>query len=310
MSKEPIDMRDAFFDKLYDIAKNDRDVIFLTADMGAFSLVRFKKDLEKQYINVGVAEQNMVSVAAGLALSGKKVYIYSIVPFVTQRCYEQIKIDLSLMNIPVTIIGSGPGFSYNSDGPTHHASQDIANIRTLPNMTILSPSDSEMAKGFASLSYKHNGPTYIRLDKGKYPSLYKKKDYSQGFGFIKKGQNLTIITTGIIIHKVLHVCEELKKNSIEANIIDIYRLKPLNKKVLLKILKDSKNIVTVEESSIVGGLGSIISELLADNDLQIPLKRIGSPDEYCYLYSNRDCIHTKYGLDATGITENILGWIK
>ena len=174
MADEQVDMRDAFFDKLYDIAAKDKKVIFLTADMGAFSLERFKKNLKPQYFNVGVAEQNMVSVAAGLALSGKNVFIYSIVPFVTQRCYEQIKVDLSLMNLPVTIIGSGPGFSYNSDGPTHHALQDLAIIRALPNMTILSPSDSDMAEAFAMLSYKNKGPTYVRLDKGKYSSLYSK----------------------------------------------------------------------------------------------------------------------------------------
>ena len=116
------DIRDAFFDALYDIAREDRQVIFLTADMGARSLERFRKGLPKQYMNVGVAEQNMVSVAAGLALAGKRVFIYAIAPFATQRCYEQIKVDLSGMGLPVTVIGAGPGVAYHSDGPTHHAS--------------------------------------------------------------------------------------------------------------------------------------------------------------------------------------------
>lgn len=311
MTDEIADMRDAFFDKLYDIAKKDKSVIFLTADMGAFSLVRFKKDLKSQYINVGVAEQNMVSIAAGLALSGKKVFIYSIVPFATQRCYEQIKVDLSLMNLPVTIIGSGPGFSYNSDGPTHHALQDIAVIRALPNMTILSPSDSDMANAFATLSYKNKGPTYVRLDKGRYPALYPKNtDYSQGIGQVKKGKDLTIIATGIMVHKALEVADELGKKSIDAGVVDLYQTKPLNEKKLLNILKKTPRIVTIEESSIVGGLGSIISEFLVDNNLQIPMKRIGSPDKYCYIYGDREWIHSKYGLDVKSLSKNILRWMK
>ena len=128
-----IDTRDAFFFDLYNIARNDRQVVFLTADMGAYSLARFKKDLPKQYINVGVAEQNMVSVAAGLSLSGKKVFIYSITPFTTFRCFEQIKIDLSGMNLPVVIVGMGTGFTYSGDGPTHHAIHDLAVMRVLPD---------------------------------------------------------------------------------------------------------------------------------------------------------------------------------
>ena len=311
MKEAFVDMRDAFFDKLYDIAKKDKNVIFLTADMGAFSLERFKKDLKSQYFNVGVAEQNMVSIAAGLALSGKKVFIYSIVPFAVQRCYEQIKVDISLMNLPITIIGSGPGYSYNSDGPTHHASQDMANIRVLPNMTILSPSDSDMAKACAVISYKSDSPVYVRLDKGKYHSLYPKTyDYNEGIGDLKKGTDLTIISTGVVVHKVLEVAKELGKKSIDSGVVDLYRAKPLNEKKLLNILKNSKKVVTIEETTIVGGLGSIISEFLVDNNLQIPLKRIGSPDKYCYIYGDREYIHSKYGLDIKNITNNILKWVK
>ncbi|HCJ66263.1 MAG TPA: 1-deoxy-D-xylulose-5-phosphate synthase, partial [Elusimicrobia bacterium] len=118
MKLSDVDMRDAFFDEVYNIAKSDPNVIFLTADMGAYSLVRFKKELSNQFINVGIAEQNMVSIAAGFALGGKKVFIYSIIPFITLRCYEQIKVDLCCMNLPVTIIGVGVGLTYGSDGPT------------------------------------------------------------------------------------------------------------------------------------------------------------------------------------------------
>lgn len=161
-----IDIRDAFFDELYLIASKDKKVIFLTADMGAFGLERFKKDLPDQFINMGVAEQNTVSVAAGLALGGKKVFIYSIAAFITQRCYEQIKIDLCQMKLPVTIIGSGPGLSYGSDGPTHHAVSDVVIMSVLPDMTILTPRSLEEAERAVRMAYESKTPVYIRLGKG------------------------------------------------------------------------------------------------------------------------------------------------
>ena len=136
-----IDIRDSFFDALYDIASKDSDVILLVADMGAFSLERFREDLPTQYINVGIAEQNLVNVATGLALDGKKVFVYAIASFVTQRCYEQLKVNLSGMNLPIVVVAMGPGITYSSDGLTHFATQDIANIRALPNFKILSISD-------------------------------------------------------------------------------------------------------------------------------------------------------------------------
>ena len=174
-----VDIRDAFFDELYAIAVEDGNVMFLTADMGAFSLAKFKEDLPEQYINVGVAEQILVSVAAGLALGGKRVFIYAMAAFITQRCYEQIKIDLCQMRLPVTIIGSGPGLTYGSEGPTHHAVNDIAIMKVLPEMMIITPRDPEEAKEAARIAYDNQTPVYIRLAKGKLPAVYGKyRDFS------------------------------------------------------------------------------------------------------------------------------------
>lgn len=174
-----MDIRDAFFGELYKIASKDKNVVFLTADMGAFALNKFKGDLPKQFINVGVAEQNLISVAAGLALGGKKVFAYSIAAFITYRCYEQIKVDLCQMGLPVTIIGAGPGLTYGSDGPTHHAIYDIAIMRVLPQMTILTPTSPEKAKKAARIAYDSQTPMYIRLAKGKLPTVYGKyRDFS------------------------------------------------------------------------------------------------------------------------------------
>lgn len=307
--RSDIDIRDAFFNEVYAIALKDPNVIFLTADMGAFSLNAFKKDLSSQYINVGVAEQNLVSIAAGLALGGKKVFIYSIAPFVTQRCYEQIKIDLSCMRLPVTIIGSGPGITYSSDGPTHHAIQDVAIMRALPEMTILNPSDPATATAAARISYKNDGPVYIRIDKGKLPLLYdNEEDFSDGLALLKKGRDLMIIATGIIVHQAFKVVDELAKHSIDAGIIDLYRIKPINEKLLLSVIEKSNRIVTLEEHSIIGGIGSAICEILVDRGKVLPLKRIAIADKNCVGYGDREWMHSFYGLDVNSITKTILDW--
>ncbi len=309
MKVADIDIRDAFFDEVYAIASKDHNVMFLTADMGAFSLIRFKADLSSQYINVGVAEQNLVSIAAGLALGGKKVFIYTIASFVTQRCYEQIKIDLCCMRLPVTIIGVGAGITYSSDGPTHHAIQDIAIMRALPEMMILNPSDPVMAAAAARIAYKSHGPVYVRIDKGKLPLLYdSNEDFSDGLALLKKGRDLTIVTTGVMVHQAYRVADELTKHSVDAGIIDLYRLKPINEELLLAFIEQSNRIITLEEHSIIGGIGSAISEILVDKEKALPMKRIAIADKNCVGYGDREWMHSFYGLDVNSITRSILDW--
>lgn len=306
-----MDIRDAFFDKLFNIAKYDSQVMFLTADMGAYSLTKFKQELPHQYINVGVAEQNMVSIAAGLALAGKKVFIYTIIPFVTLRCYEQIKVDLCCMNLPVTIIGVGPGFSYGSDGPTHHATSDIAVMRAIPEMTILNPSDPIMTQAFAHIAYKNNGPTYVRIDRGQFPIIYDEGDldFLDGLAQIKKGSDLAIIATGIMVHRALEVAKELDASSVSTGVVDLYRIKPINKNEILRIIDDSKYVVTLEEHSLIGGIGTAISEVLSDSRRVISLKRIAISDQHCFEVGDRESLHAFYNLDTKGIVKTILDWI-
>jgi len=304
-----VDIRDAFFDELYEIAKKDRDVLFLTADMGAFSLERFKRNLPSQYINVGVAEQNMISVAAGLCLGGKRVFVYAIAPFVTQRCYEQIKIDLVCMRLPVTIIGAGAGIVYNSDGFTHHATQDIAIMRTLAGLTILNPADSVTAAAALRIAYKSDSPVYVRIDKGKLPLLYDKKNtFSDGFSVLKPGRDLMIITTGTMVHQAFEVAEKLLGYSIDAGIVDLYRIKPINEELFLGAVKRSRRLATLEEHSVIGGVGSAVSEILADRDVVLPLKRIGITDKYSCNYGNREWMRKDYGLDIENICKVLVNW--
>lgn len=304
---ELIDIRDAFFDELYEIARKDKNVIFLTADMGAWSLNRFRKDLPDQFINMGIAEQNMVSVATGLTLGGKSVFIYSIVPFVTERCFEQIKIDLGVMNVPVTIVGAGPGLTYSSDGPTHHSLEDISLIRTLPGFEILNPCDQISAKASARIAYKSASPVYVRLDKGIRPLIYDERtDLSKGIYQIKEGQDLLIMATGVMTHNALILKEKLKAHSIEAGVVDMFRIKPLNKEEILKVAKKVNAIITLEEHTLTGGIGSAIAELLTDEGLLIPIKRVGINEECCDHYGDRDWYHSYYGLDIETVCDKIV----
>lgn len=301
-------MRDAFFDRLYDIAKADPKVILLTADMGAHSLKRFKNDLPKQFINMGIAEQNMVSVGAGLTLGGKKVFLYTIIPFATLRCYEQIKVDLCCMNLPVTIIGVGPGLSYASDGPTHHATQDIAVMRALPEITILNPCDPFMTAAFADLSYRAKGPVYLRIDKGKVPAIYNhgENDFSDGLSQLLAGSRVLIIATGTMVQTALSAARELNNHSILAGVVDLYRIKPLNKNMLLDIIGDYRSVVTLEENSIIGGIGSAVAEILSDYGCSVALKRIAIDDTHCFELGSQESLRAFYNLDRDSIVKKII----
>ena len=154
------------------MACQDKDLVFITADADAFSLRKFKNDFPDRFVNVGVAEQTMVLLATGLAMCGKNVFIYSIIPFITQRALEHIKVNICSMNLPVTIVGCGAGLSFGFDGPTHHATQDISAMRSLPDMQILSPCDARSSSMCAEIAHKSNQPTYVRLDKGKFEEVY------------------------------------------------------------------------------------------------------------------------------------------
>ncbi len=306
-----ISQRDAFFDRFYEIASKDKNVILISGDMGAPSLDKFRRDLSKQFINIGIAEQNMVTVATGLTLSGKKVFVYAIMPFATLRPYELIKVDFSLMNIPVTTVGVGAGFSYSDSGPTHHATEDISVMRALPNMTILNASDSVMAGKFAEIAYKLPGPSYVRLDREVLPSINASSDsFSNGLNALKTGKDLWIIATGNMVHRALEVSDKLAEHSVDAGIIDLYRIKPINEKALLQTIQDAKRIVTLEEHVLDGGVGSAVAEVLIDNGKTMSIKRIGIPNRYYYTYGSRENIQSTCGLDENSVTQTILTWLK
>jgi len=306
-------MRDAFSSALYDIAKKDKRVILVTSDTGAICHDKFKADLPNQYLNIGIAEQNMIGVAAGLAMAGKLAYVYALVPFATMRCYEQIRVDLCCMDLPVTVVGVGAGYDYSTLGPTHHGTEDIALMRSLPGMTIFSPSDSVMVEAVAKFSYKLPGPKYIRLDRTGIPLIYdgRKEDFTKGVAVLAAGKDVCIIATGRMVCNALSVADKLARHGIEATVIDLYRIKPLAEDFILDQVDKFNFIVTMEEHFLTGGIGTLINEILIKKGKRCVVKNFGIPDRFCRQYDGkREYLQRLMGLDVDSISAYLMKAIR
>ncbi|MDA2935061.1 1-deoxy-D-xylulose-5-phosphate synthase [Acidobacteria bacterium AH-259-D05] len=308
-----IGMRDAFFDELYSIAQKDRDLIIISADNGAPSLDKFSDNLTGQFFQVGIAEALMAGMASGMAFEGKKVYAYAIAPFVTTRIHEQVKLDLCAMNLPIVLLGVGAGYGYDIMGPSHHTVEDISIMRALPNLKIHSPADGTCAASLAHISYEDPSPQYIRFDRAGIADLYKDKtvdDFRSGLIRAKEGSDLYIVATGIMVHQALKVAEELAKTNIDAGVIDVHRIKPLNQDLLFEYLGNVARVVTLEEHLLSGGLGSILAEMFVDAGITTPLLRIGQEDRFVFDYGGRSVIWEKYGLDVVAVNDKIQKWME
>lgn len=302
-----ITMRDTFWNRIYELAKEDKDIIVIAADMGAPALDKFRIELPGQFVNVGIAEQNAMLVATGLALKGKKVYVYAIAPFITMRCYEQIRIYPAGMNLPITIVGVGAGVCYEESGPTHHAVEDISILRILPNMKIYSACDNNMTKKFADLTYKEKSPNYVRLDRISLPNIYPEgTDFSDGIGILRPIADIVIVATGCMIKTALEVSDVLKEKGIHVGVIDAYNI-PVDVEKFINATKGVRMLYTLEEHTLPGGLGSQICEIVMDYDMGMKVRRLGFDfsRRYCYTYGGRQQIHLEYGLDTASICEKI-----
>lgn len=246
------DMRDAFFDELASVAEQDDRVVFLTADHGAQSLDRFQEKFPQRFYNIGIAEQNMVSMAGGLASKGKIPVVYGIAPFVSLRALEQVTLDVASMNLPVTIVGIGPGFCYSTDGYTHHGLQDVGAMATVPNLTILNSSDPVSTKLFASEIGQVLTPRYVRIEKGTLAPLSREflNWTVDGFATVRQGGGkILVVSTGSIVHEVLVACDELKSDSgLDPTVLDIHRLKPLAVSDIADLIATAEHTFVIEES--------------------------------------------------------------
>lgn len=305
-------MKGPFIKTLTKLAEKDKNIYLLTGDLGFAVLEDFANKFPKRFINCGVAEQNMIGVAAGLAMEGKKPYVYSIIPFLTMRCLEQIRNDICYQRLNVKLVGIGGGFSYDSLGATHYAIEDIAILRALPNMTVLSPADPIEAEELILKSYQLEKPTYIRLIRGGEKEIYKSRPQLEigKPSVLKDGNDGILIATGIQVDVCLDVVERLKESGYGFKLINLHTLKPIDRGLLLREVKEIKNIFTLEEHNIIGGLGSAIAEILAESNWHGFFKRIAVLDEYPLETGTAEYLRKKYNLDTEQVVDDILKQIK
>ncbi len=305
-------MRDAFNAELHRIAANDPDVLLLTADIGFKVFDQFRADYPGRFINMGVAEANLMTVAAGLAMSGKRPFVYTIIPFLTMRAFEQIRVDACIQNQPIKIIGVGGGLAYGILGPTHHSIEDVAILRALPNMTVLVPCDPIETGLAIQAAYEHPGPVYVRLGKNGEPNLHTQKyDFKIGRAVVmREGTDATLIVAGPIAHLGLKAAENLSKQGIQVRVTNMHSIKPIDAEAVVQAANETKAILTLEEHNIIGGLGSAVAEVLAEEAVGVPFKRLGIRDTFSYGVGSQEFHFKQRGLTVEAVQQAVLELLR
>lgn len=297
-----------FSETLQQLAANDRDVIVVTSDSrGLGKLVPFGQKFPQQHIEVGIAEQNLVGVAAGLASCGKKVFAVSPACFLTARALEQIKNDVAYSDNPVNVIGISAGVSYGALGSTHHSLHDFAALRAINNIMIVAPADNWETAQAIQLAAKTSTPIYLRFGKKAMPNLKDVNEDVFEFGkgrIICEGNDIVIIASGETVYPALQAAEKLKEQNIKATVISMHTIKPLDTELIATLAKKHNAIVTVEEHSINGGLGEAVASFLLQNNYKGKFKIMGIPDEYTVTGSQVE-IFNHYGISKNGIAATI-----
>lgn len=301
---------EVFSETLQELASTDRDIVAVTSDSrGSGKLVPFGKKFPKQIVEIGIAEQNLVGMAAGLASAGKKVFAVSPACFLTARALEQIKNDVAYSNNPVKLIGISAGVSYGALGSTHHSLHDFAVLRAINNITIVVPADNFETSEAIKQAAQINQPFYIRFGKKTMPLLETEGYQPFVFGkgrVIKRGKDITLIATGETVYPALKAAEKLKNEyGLDATVVSMHTIKPLDYDLLTQLASTGKPIITIEEHSIYGGLGEACASFLLQNNFKNPFKIIGIPDEYTVTGSQSE-IFNHYGISENGITESAL----
>lgn len=300
-------MRNTYLKEVYNLAAKDRNVLSLVADNGMIVYDDFRRDFPEQYFNFGISEGHMITAAAGMASCGKIPFAYTIGAFLAYRSFEFIRLDVCLQKMNVKIVGIGAGMSYGYLGPTHHTTEDIAVLRTLPNLTLLSPASAKETKALVNYAYELNGPVYIRLGNNLKEELYPEDvQVIPGKGTIlKEGNDIVIFSTGDITYHVMTAARRLEQEGIHATVISMHTIKPFDSQLVVDMAQRSTRLFTVEEHSIIGGLGSAVAEVLTDNGCSAGLKRIGLNDVFAHGYGNQEQVRKANGLDADGIYNSI-----
>lgn len=300
-------MRDAFVEQLTRCAEQDRDIILITADLGFGIFDDFQARLSDQFLNCGVAEQNMTGLATGLALEGRKVFTYSIANFATLRCLEQIRNDACYHEVNVTIVASGGGFTYGSLGMSHHATEDLAIMRALPGVTVVAPADSFEARGAVSALAEGPGVGYLRIEKGGMDSAHSGEVFALGKArTLREGHDLTIIAIGGIVSVALSAAAELEVQGIECRVLSMHTLKPLDRESVLAAARQTAGILTLEEHNITGGLGGAVAETLLDAGVAPKaFRRLGLQDMYSSIVGSQEYLRSRYRLDRVAVVATV-----
>lgn len=303
-------MRDTFARTLTSIAERDERVVLLSGDIGNRMFDEYKLVAPERFINCGIAEANMMSVAAGLALRGLKPVVYTITPFITTRCLEQIKIGAAYHDAGVVIVGTGSGLSYAELGATHHSFEDIAVLNVMPGLQILTPGDKAEAEVHLNEAISSECPTYIRLGKKGEPDL-RRINSNMGIGkgdFIQNGHDIAIIASGPIISEALAAAGLYEEaTSCRVGVVNIGSIKPLDNQLMNRLASDYKQLITLEEHSTIGGLGTIVREWLAENGMSnVKVKKMGIADSFIHQLGKQAYIRGELGINAAGILNTLL----
>ncbi len=296
-----------FADTLSRLAEMNRDILAVTSDSrGSGKLVPFSKKFPEQVVEVGIAEQNLLGVSAGLASAGKKVFAVSPACFLTARSLEQIKNDIAYSNMPVVLVGISAGVSYGALGSTHHSTHDVAVLRAIPNIDIVIPADNFEAEQAVIAASKSEKPVFIKFGKKAMPHLPGTEEFEIGKArTICEGTDVALIACGETVAPAYEAAQLLKKSGESAEVISMHSIKPLDEKAIIKAARKCKAVITVEEHSIHGGLGEACAAVLMQQNISVPFKIVGIPDEDTFTGSQVE-IFNHYGISGNGLAETVM----
>lgn len=310
-------MRDTLLTSVYEAMVRDPDVFFVSADFGSPVLDKIRADRPDRFINVGIAEQNLINVSAGLALEGFKVFAYAIAPFITMRCYEQVRVNLALLSevrpMNVNLIGVGAGYSYVVSGPTHQCYEDLSVMRALPNMQIYSPSDQTMAAALPDLCLDKKGPKYLRLDAQVLPVIYDDapKDIDVGFQVLRKGGEVCLLATGYMVHTALKVADRLKQDGVDISVVDLFNLSSFSEDKLEELISSYKGIMTLEEGFRGrGGVDSMMFDYVTRRNVNVRMLNVGVDGEYRFELGERTVLHEQVGIGENALLEKLNSFMR
>lgn len=306
-------MRNAFADEITKLGALDSRVVLLAGDIGNKLFDKFKEHAESRFYNCGVAEANMMGVAAGMALCGLRPVVYTITPFTTTRCFEQIRVDVCYHKAPVIIVGTGSGLSYAELGPTHHSCEDMAILRTLPGMTVVAPGDATELRLALRAALKLDGPVYMRIGKKGEPAIHASEPaFKIGRALtIQNGQDVCLISTGVMLSVMIEAARLLAQQGILARVESFHTVKPLDEEKLREIFSGLPLVAVAEEHSRIGGLGGAIAEWLVRQEApRAKLLAFGTDDEFMHEIGSQQYARRKFGLTADNIANQVAEKLK